>query len=53
MIKWNGWIMSTSCIKKLIPEVVTAGQNRLTSGAAVVVDNEVNPATADAQSAVN
>jgi membrane fusion protein (multidrug efflux system) len=34
-------------------EVVTAGQNRLTSGAAVVVDNEVNPATADAQSAVN
>jgi membrane fusion protein (multidrug efflux system) len=32
-------------------EVVTAGQNRLTSGAAVVVDNTVNPATAGAAAA--
>ena len=30
-------------------EVVTAGQNRLTGGAAVVVDNTVNPATAAAR----
>ncbi|HRO10859.1 efflux RND transporter periplasmic adaptor subunit [Amaricoccus sp.] len=32
-------------------EVVTAGQNRLTSGATVVVDNTVNPATAGAAQA--
>ena len=32
-------------------EVVTAGQNRLAGGAAVVVDNTVNPATAGNQAA--
>jgi membrane fusion protein (multidrug efflux system) len=32
-------------------EVVTAGQNRLTGGAGVVVDNSVNPATAGAAAA--
>ena len=34
-------------------EVVTAGQNRLTGGATIVVDNSVNPATAGTQSATN
>jgi len=33
--------------------VVTAGQNRLSGGATVVVDNSVNPATAGTQSAAN
>jgi membrane fusion protein, multidrug efflux system len=32
-------------------QVVTAGQNRLSGGATVVVDNTVNPATADASAA--
>jgi membrane fusion protein, multidrug efflux system len=32
-------------------QVVTAGQNRLSGGATVVIDNTVNPATADASAA--